>query len=102
MNDDDAATKKKKEKASAAATALSALQPRPSLVLSPFSRKTNKQTNVFLQKQLPGDAKLSYFDAENTMQEISVDELTRGKRVGESFCCFLIFFSPSFVDNIFF
>ena len=43
----------------------------------PKKKKKKRRTPL----QLPGDAKLSYFDAENTMQEISVDELTRGKRV---------------------
>lgn len=32
--------------------------------------------------QLPGDIKLNYFDKENNMQEISVEELTKGKKVG--------------------
>lgn len=59
-------------------------------LVSPFFEKKN---NIVPAKtQLPGDAKLSYFDAENTMQEISVDELTKGKRVGAS--CFLLFVSP--------
>jgi hypothetical protein len=31
--------------------------------------------------QLPGDIKLNYFDKENNMQEISVEELTKGKKV---------------------
>ena len=31
--------------------------------------------------QLPGDIKLTYFDAENKMQEVSVDDLTKGKKV---------------------
>lgn len=48
--------------------------------------------------QLPGDAKLSYFDAENTMQEISVDELTRGKRVGELLVLILVFWFFFFVS----
>ena len=30
--------------------------------------------------QLPGDIKLNYFDKENNMQEISVDDLTKGKK----------------------
>ncbi len=30
--------------------------------------------------QLPGDIKLNYFDKENNMQEISVEELTKGKK----------------------
>jgi hypothetical protein len=30
--------------------------------------------------QLPGDVKLNYFDKENNMQEISVDDLTKGKK----------------------
>lgn len=32
--------------------------------------------------QLPGDVKLAYFDAESNMQEISVEQLTKGKKVG--------------------
>ena len=47
------------------------------MLLGPPQKKKKRRTPL----QLPGDAKLSYFDAENTMQEISVDELTRGKRV---------------------
>ena len=31
--------------------------------------------------QLPGDIKLNYFDKENNMQEISIEELTKGKKV---------------------
>ena len=31
--------------------------------------------------QLPTDAKLSYFDAEGNMQELSVGNLTKGKKV---------------------
>jgi glutaredoxin-dependent peroxiredoxin len=34
-----------------------------------------------MSTQLPGDAKLSYFDAENTMQEVALDTLTKGKKV---------------------
>lgn len=34
--------------------------------------------------QLPGDIKLTYFDAENKMQEVSVDDLTKGKKVRRS------------------
>ncbi|CAL8467359.1 g6896 [Coccomyxa elongata] len=30
--------------------------------------------------KLPGDIKLNYFDKENNMQEISVEELTKGKK----------------------
>lgn len=30
--------------------------------------------------QLPGDIKLNYFDKENNMQEISIDDLTKGKK----------------------
>ena len=36
--------------------------------------------------QLPGDIKLTYFDAENKMQEVSVDDLTKGKKV-RWYCC---------------
>jgi peroxiredoxin len=32
-------------------------------------------------EKLPGDVKFSYFDAEGNMQEITVDELTKGKKV---------------------
>jgi len=31
--------------------------------------------------KLPGDIKLAYFDAESNMQEISVEQLTKGKKV---------------------
>ena len=31
--------------------------------------------------QLPGDAKFNYFDAEGNMQEVSVEDLTKGKKV---------------------
>lgn len=34
-----------------------------------------------LSVQLPGDIKLNFFDKENNMQEISVEELTKGKKV---------------------
>ena len=30
--------------------------------------------------QLPGDIKLNYFDKESNMQEISIEELTKGKK----------------------
>ena len=32
--------------------------------------------------QLPGELKFNYFDAEGNMQEISVDNLTKDKKVG--------------------
>ncbi len=35
--------------------------------------------------QLPGDIKLAYFDAESNMQEISVEQLTKGKKVCVAF-----------------
>ena len=31
--------------------------------------------------QLPSEHKFSYFDADGNMQDISVDELTKGKKV---------------------
>ncbi|KAK9838298.1 hypothetical protein WJX81_003145 [Elliptochloris bilobata] len=36
---------------------------------------------VAVGDKLPGDVKLTYFDAENKMQEVSVDDLTKGKKV---------------------
>ena len=32
--------------------------------------------------QLPGEVKFNYFDGEGNMQELTVDELTKGKKVG--------------------
>ena len=31
--------------------------------------------------QVPGDVKFNYFDAEGNMQDISVEDLTKGKKV---------------------
>ena len=36
--------------------------------------------DMHIHVQLPGDVKLNYFDKENNMQEISVDDLTKGKK----------------------
>ena len=33
-----------------------------------------------MHAQLPGDIKLNYFDKESNMQEISIEELTKGKK----------------------
>ena len=65
---------------SAAAIALLTHPPLPLTLTSSLCRfpfPTKKKTNT----QLPGDAKLSYFDAENTMQEVALDTLTKGKKV---------------------
>jgi len=46
--------------------------------------------------QLPGDIKLNYFDKENNMQEISIEELTKGKKVNgpsASTCSLCVVFS---------
>ena len=97
-----ASERKRKKKASAAAAAAATLF----FLFPSSSSSTSTSSDPFFlspstkKQQLPGDAKLSYFDAENTMQEISVDELTRGKRVGESFCLFVCF-SSRFRSNNF-
>ena len=102
VDDDACERKKKKKKASAAAAAAATLF----FLFPSSSSSTSTSSDPFFlspstkKQQLPGDAKLSYFDAENTMQEISVDELTRGKRVGESFCLFVCF-SSRFRSNNF-
>jgi hypothetical protein len=31
--------------------------------------------------QLPGEVKFNYFDSEGNMQELTVEELTKGKKV---------------------
>ena len=43
------------------------------------SREPDNRGSPWLQ--LPGEVKFNYFDAEGNMQEISVDELTKGKKV---------------------
>lgn len=40
--------------------------------------------------QLPGDIKLTFFDAENKMQEVSVDDLTKGKKVRQEMLSWLL------------
>lgn len=40
--------------------------------------------------QLPGDIKLTFFDAENKMQEVSVDALTKGKKVRQEVLSWLL------------
>ncbi|CAL5224957.1 g7729 [Coccomyxa viridis] len=45
-------------------------------------RSTCCKTQALAQgDKLPGDVKLNYFDKENNMQEISIEELTKGKKV---------------------
>ena len=34
--------------------------------------------------QLPGEVKFNFFDSEGNMQELTVDELTKGKKVEQS------------------
>lgn len=33
--------------------------------------------------QLPGDVRFNYFDSEGNMQELTVEELTKGKKVSD-------------------
>ena len=37
--------------------------------------------------QLPSEHKFSYFDADGNMQDISVEELTKGKKVSSPAVC---------------
>lgn len=46
-----------------------------------LSRSLSARTQALaVGDKLPGDIKLNYFDKENNMQEISVEELTKGKK----------------------
>lgn len=50
------------------------------------ARRSRRATCLKIQAlalgdKLPGDIKLNYFDKENNMQEISIEELTKGKKV---------------------
>ena len=38
---------------------------------------------ICLLLQLPGEIKLTYFNAEGNMQELTVEELTKGKKVSQ-------------------
>ena len=46
-----------------------------------------------MHAQLPGDIKLNYFDKESNMQEISIEELTKGKKASP-----LCLRSPNVID----
>lgn len=46
------------------------------------------------QQQVPGDVKFNYFDAEGNMQDISVEDLTKGKKVR---CCLVALFHSVWV-----
>ncbi|KAK9819915.1 hypothetical protein WJX72_003931 [[Myrmecia] bisecta] len=45
------------------------------------TRSTSQISAIAVGDKLPGDIKFNYFDAEGNMQEISVEELTKGKKV---------------------
>lgn len=102
-------TSRAKERKKKKAATLSALLRFPCSTSTSLTFLLHLSQKPFQHTQLPGDAKLSYFDAENTMQEISVDELTRGKRVGElvlvlvfGFCFSSLFVVPKNLANTFF
>lgn len=51
--------------------------------------------------QLPGDIKLAYFDAESNMQEISIEQLTKGKKVSLHFTnSWLSLLTPDAYSNV--
>jgi len=45
------------------------------------TRSASQISAIAVGEKLPGDIKFNYFDAEGNMQEISVEELTKGKKV---------------------
>ena len=52
-----------------------------SLQLRAVSKLDSIRFRFSFRLQVPGDVKLNYFDAEGNMKDISVDDLTKGKKV---------------------
>lgn len=55
--------------------------PRPTLHAPPVSDWLRCVGRGLQGEKLPADVKLNFFDGEGNMQEISVGELTKGKKV---------------------